>query len=149
MRPMRFERSLPADVSVLPPLRRHLSGFLAAAGVATPIVNDVALVATELVANAIAQASGTVTVEAVVDAGSAEVVVTNPPSGAELGPPDTWRVSDVGQDRGRGLAIIRALTPEITVRSDGSGTVVRCRWPSVDHEDAIESRELEQPPDGR
>jgi anti-sigma regulatory factor (Ser/Thr protein kinase) len=133
------------DMAALPVARHAAAEWLVDRRVGAGLRDDVLLVLTELVANAVALAAGPVTVAMSVGDDGLRLLVTNPPADSTLPPPDTWEDPGPEGDRGRGLAIVRRLCPMVTVSASLGGTEVECRWPSAGGEDLVETGEAEQP----
>jgi signal transduction histidine kinase/CheY-like chemotaxis protein len=121
--PREFVLQLPADAARLSVLRRRLEDFLTAHGVPEADVFDLTVAVSEAAANAIEHpidpAEPVITIEASLDDGA--VVVTVRDTGS-------WRPSTGAGFRGRGLALIGALSELSVARSD-SGTSVTLRRP--------------------
>ncbi|MEU4241575.1 SpoIIE family protein phosphatase [Actinoplanes sp. NPDC026619] len=121
--PREFVLRLPADPNRLSVLRRRLDDFLTGHGVPEADVFDLTVAVSEAAANAIEHpidpAEPQITIEAAID--DHAVVVSVHDSGR-------WRPSSSGGFRGRGLALIGALTELSVARSDG-GTSVTLRRP--------------------
>lgn len=114
-----FRFTLPPDVAVLSSLRHSLSRWLDEAGVGDPPRADVVLATHEAAANAIehAGASGSVDVEATVGGGGVLV---------EIKDHGRWKPSGVQDvERGRGLALMRALVSDVVIDTDTNGTTLR------------------------
>jgi serine/threonine-protein kinase RsbW len=117
-------RARPADVS---DARHAVATFLAARGVSSMVVDDMELVTSELVTNAIVHGRrGSIGVE--VDT-EGEIVVTVSNLGpAELIPPiDEWRAVSPLASSGRGLGIVRRLCDDVAVLEIDDSTVIVCR----------------------
>ncbi|OXM75088.1 MULTISPECIES: ATP-binding protein [Amycolatopsis] len=106
-------------------LRRVLLGWVRGRGLPPELAADLELAAYEAMANVVDHAypdgtHGTMTVTARHDPGAIVVCVA-----------DTGRWRDGLSDplRGRGLPLIRALAPEVTVTSTSTGTTVTMTWP--------------------
>lgn len=107
--------------------RDFIRGVLRDDAVAPGIIDDVTLVVSELVTNAVGHGSGgpvTVRIETAPD----EVVCVVRSTGGPLPDPATWRFPGVSGRTGRGLAIVRALADAVEVEVDGSSVVLRCRF---------------------
>ncbi|MEU8611186.1 SpoIIE family protein phosphatase, partial [Actinoplanes sp. NPDC048791] len=119
--PRKFELRLPADPTRLSVLRRRLEDFLTAHAVPDNDVFDLTVAISEAAANAIEHpvepAEPVITVEVSVDEGS--VLATVRDTG-------NWRPAGDAGFRGRGLALIGALS-ELSVARTGSGTAVTLR----------------------
>ncbi len=121
--PREFVLQLPADATRLSVLRRRLEDFLTAHGVPDNDIFDLTVAVSEAAANAIEHpidpAEPVITIEASLADGA--VVVTVRDTGS-------WRPSTGAGFRGRGLALIGALS-ELSVVRSGSGTSVTLRRP--------------------
>ena len=112
-----FGRELPADLRQLSAVRRELAAWLAAQGADEDTRQDLVLAASEAAANAAEHGSGgrpeaRVRVRASVEAGDVVLAVHDD------GP---WRPPVASPERGRGLAIIRALVGDLQVDQGGPG----------------------------
>jgi anti-sigma regulatory factor (Ser/Thr protein kinase) len=116
---------LPADPTRLSVLRRRLEDFLTGNGVPEGDIFDLTVAVSEAAANAIEHpvdpAEPTITVEA--SLADEAVLVTVRDTGS-------WRPAVSGGFRGRGLALIGALTELSVVRGD-EGTAVTLRRPII------------------
>ncbi|BCJ42405.1 hypothetical protein GCM10010168_08530 [Actinoplanes ianthinogenes] len=121
--PREFVMRLPADPNRLSVLRKRLEDFLAAHGVPEPDVFDLTVAVSEAAANAIEHpidpVEPVITVETSVEADT--IVVTVRDTGR-------WRPATDAGFRGRGLALIGALT-ELAVHRSPTGTAVTLRRP--------------------
>ena len=91
---------------------------------ATPTLDEVVLVTSELVTNAVRAQAQTVTVDVFVDKERIDLVVSDDAGG--------WpAVRHVGSDAlgGRGLAIVEQLAETWTTRPHGAGKAVTASWP--------------------
>ena len=118
-----FAVRLPAEPTRLSLLRRRLEDFLTGHGVAEADVFDVTVAVSEAAANAIEHpvepAEPVITVEASIEDDAVLVTVRDTGS---------WRPAAEGGYRGRGLALIGALT-ELSVARGPGGTAVTLRRP--------------------
>lgn len=117
---------LAPDFEVLAALRADLRAWLGRDGISDEIVDDLLLVATELATNAIEATpeEGEVWLEAVDDERSIRLRVANDRAADAV---DVQAAPlDVGslQERGRGLAIVRALVDTLSLTSAEGRTVV-------------------------
>jgi anti-sigma regulatory factor (Ser/Thr protein kinase) len=121
--PREFVLRLPADPTRLSVLRRRLEDFLAAHGVGENDVFDITVAVSEAAANAIehpiAPAEPVITIEASVDDDAVTITVKDT---------GTWRPATSAGFRGRGLALIGALS-ELSVARSELGTAVTLRRP--------------------
>ncbi|WP_034214704.1 SpoIIE family protein phosphatase [Actinoplanes subtropicus] len=121
--PREFVLRLPADATRLSVLRRRLADFLTGHGVPEADVFDLTVAVSEAAANAIEHPvdplEDLITVEASIEDDA--VLVTVRDTG-------TWRPVAEGGFRGRGLALIGALT-ELSVSRGPEGTAVTLRRP--------------------
>ncbi|MBU2662235.1 SpoIIE family protein phosphatase [Actinoplanes bogorensis] len=121
--PRDFVLRLPADPGQLSVLRRRLDDFLTAHAVPEADAFDLSIAVSEAAANAIEHpiepAEPVITVEASLADDAVTVVVRDTGS---------WRPSQSGGFRGRGLALIGALSELAVLRSD-EGTSVTVRRP--------------------
>jgi anti-sigma regulatory factor (Ser/Thr protein kinase)/DNA-binding transcriptional ArsR family regulator len=121
--PREFVMRLPADPTRLSVLRKRLEDFLTAHAVPQPDLFDLTVAVSEAAANAIEHplepAEPWITVEASMRADA--IVVTVRDSGR-------WRPATDAGFRGRGLALIGALT-ELSVHRSPDGTAVTLRRP--------------------
>jgi len=121
--PREFVLRLAADPTRLSVLRRRLDDFLTGHGVPEPDVFDLTVAVSEAAANAIEHPvdplEELITVEATIEEGTVLVTVRDTGS---------WRPVAEGGFRGRGLALIGALT-ELSVARGPEGTAVTLRRP--------------------
>jgi serine/threonine-protein kinase RsbW len=123
----RFATSFPAAPKEIPTLRHSLEVWLVQMGVEVDRRRDLVLAVSEAAANSAEHAYrfdgvGMVHVEVRCDeSGSLYASV------ADAG---TWRAPSGAPERGRGTQIIRALVDDISIESDGGGTIVRMRLPA-------------------
>lgn len=110
----RFSLPLAADLGEVPDARRFVAEALRGFAIAESVLADVVLAASELVTNAVEHGRGIVEVEVAEERGVIRVSVSNDGS-ADLGPVSTWSPPAAGEVRGRGLAIVRALSDDVTV----------------------------------
>jgi anti-sigma regulatory factor (Ser/Thr protein kinase) len=117
-------RARPADVSQA---RHAVAGYLAAHGVSSIVVDDMELVTSELVTNAVVHGRhGAIGVE--VDAESEIVVTVSNLGPAQAIPPiDDWQAASPLAPSGRGLGIVRRLCDDVAVLEIDDTTVVVCR----------------------
>lgn len=118
-----LEVIFPARAEDIAPARLALRHWLSAAGVSGQQSCDLLLAAGEAMANAVEHAHR--------DAPGGPVVVCGRLTGTtlEISVTDTgrWKDPDTPPDRrrGRGIALMRALTEDVAIETDGTGTTVR------------------------
>ncbi|MCE5288713.1 MAG: SpoIIE family protein phosphatase [Nocardiaceae bacterium] len=122
--PLPLALDLAATPDSLATIRQELSKWLRLGGVETAKISDIVLAVAEAATNAIEHAyrnvdSGRVDIKASVE--NHDVVIVTRDAGSWQPP-----AADSGQ-RGRGISLIRALTDETDISSDGDGTVVTMR----------------------
>jgi PAS domain S-box-containing protein len=112
-----------AEPRTLSRVRRSLHRWLTVNGIARPVSEEIVLASTEAVTNSIRHAYGPargwVEIKARIDDGHVDVEVRDG---------GRWRPLR-GSDGGRGLGMIHACMPEVTIERAGSGTTVRMRRP--------------------
>jgi anti-sigma regulatory factor (Ser/Thr protein kinase) len=116
---------VPAVAERLAEIRRQLAGWLEPIGVSSSLVSDVVLVVNEACTNCIEHAyrgieAGPMCVEANLVHG--QIVVDISDNGVWQPPP-----SQPGT-RGRGVAIMRAVSAEVDVQTSTEGTTVRMKF---------------------
>lgn len=126
-----IELQLRADRGEISTARHAVAGHLVGLGLPQPLVDDLELVTSELVTNAIihpkpVQKADAVRVRvAVTD--DVEMSVSNVGSAASIPPVEAWQPADPGAISGRGLGIVRRLCDEVAVDQRGDLAVVSCR----------------------
>jgi anti-sigma regulatory factor (Ser/Thr protein kinase) len=119
-------RRVPDQVA---PTRHALVAFLVEHGVPSTIVDDLELIASELVTNAIVHPDdgGGHPVRVEVETSDTIVVaVSNVGSAAAIPPVDEWVPAPPLAVSGRGLGIVRRLSDAVSVEQRGELTVVTC-----------------------
>jgi anti-sigma regulatory factor (Ser/Thr protein kinase) len=123
---MYHSTTLPPELGSVPVARHWSREVCIGAGVAAVMIDDVALIVTELVTNAIIHARSYVTLDLAIDmseGGDARVRVSVADEDSRtpsLEPPDTGALG------GRGLAIVRALVDQFGVEPSDIGKSVWC-----------------------
>jgi serine/threonine-protein kinase RsbW len=118
-----FNHSFPASTSELAGLRDRMRGWLEENGVSEEVERGVVLAVSEAAANAVEHGYGCN------GTGLVSVTARHEQAGLEITVRDEgeWREPRRDTDRGRGLAIIRAIVDEMSIgRTDGA-TVMRMR----------------------
>jgi serine/threonine-protein kinase RsbW len=118
-----FSHSFPASTSELAGLRDRMRGWLEQNGVSEDVERSVVLAVSEAAANAVEHGYGCDGM------GLVSVTARREPAGLEITVRDEgeWREPRQDTDRGRGLAIIRAIVDEMSIgRTDGA-TVMHMR----------------------
>jgi anti-sigma regulatory factor (Ser/Thr protein kinase) len=117
-------RARPADVSQA---RHAVVDYLGARGVSSIVVDDMELVTSELVTNAMVHGRrGSIGVE--VDAEDEVIVTVSNTGPAQAIPPiEEWRAASPVAPSGRGLGIVRRLCDDVAVLEMDDTTVVVCR----------------------
>ncbi len=118
----RLSCTLPAEPDSLPLLRRRLGGFLGAAGASELERYEITLTVCEAAANAIEHAYGPGDAQFEVEV-EVEVAVRGGRVIASVRDEGSWRERR-GDQRGRGLDIMRGLMDNVDVAADREGTVV-------------------------
>ena len=127
----RIELAVPPRASAVGAARRAVVDHLVAHGVASTVVDDLELVTSELVTNAIVHprpADHDADVDIHVDV-SDEIClpVANVGSAASIPPIEAWLPAAPGDMSGRGLGIVRRLCDAVVVEQRGDRAVVVCR----------------------
>jgi len=120
--PPPFHLHLPAAVTSIPRARHRLRSWLQAAAIDNDVAGDLLLAVGEAVTNAVEHASDDVAhhVELTITAHLADSLIT-----ITVGDTGRWRpASTAPSDRGRGIALMRALVDHLTVTPTSSGTTV-------------------------
>ena len=129
--PSRSQRDLPSNADAPRVARRFVRDALVRLRAPEELTRDFELAVSELIANLVEYGDGddiTVCIDADERQWTMEVrggrVI--PPA---LRDPTAWHVSDVDQDRGRGLGIVRAVIDAIRVERQDGVVVVHCQVP--------------------
>jgi anti-sigma regulatory factor (Ser/Thr protein kinase) len=129
------ERRLDLDVAVsaaaIAAARHAVVDHLARRGVPSTVVDDMELVTSELVTNAIVHArptSGRPVVQLSLElSDTIELVVVNNGSVDAIPPVDDWGPAPPHSPSRRGLGIVRRLCDAVVVEQAGERAVIRCR----------------------
>jgi anti-sigma regulatory factor (Ser/Thr protein kinase) len=108
--------------------RRAVASFLSASAVPSVVVDDIELVTSELVTNAVVHpVPSDHPIRICVSVGAAVMleVAHHGPSTA-LPPVETWQMAAPAEPSGRGLGIVRRLCDEVQVSQEGGWAVVAC-----------------------
>jgi anti-sigma regulatory factor (Ser/Thr protein kinase) len=99
---------------------------------AGPVLDDVALVVSELLTNALQHSAPTSDIGVDVRTGDGRFAVTvENLVGADRPPPaQTWRMADPDSPSGRGLGVVRGLAPEVAVAEDDHRVAITVSWPT-------------------
>jgi len=107
--------------------RGAVASFLVAHRVSSSLVDDMQLVTSELVTNAVLHGRpGPIAVELNVD-GDICLRVTNEGPVSLVPPVGDWRVADPPQRSGRGLGLVRRLSDDVDVGGDADRSIVTVR----------------------
>jgi anti-sigma regulatory factor (Ser/Thr protein kinase)/putative methionine-R-sulfoxide reductase with GAF domain len=119
--PAVLELELPGSSAMLAPLRRTLARWLGEQDLDGEVASEITIAVTEAAANAVEHAYGP-------SRGKFKVHAENTDGGIEVRVSDQgrWR-SPRGQNRGRGLRIIKAAMTSLDVRTDHDGTEIIMR----------------------
>jgi anti-sigma regulatory factor (Ser/Thr protein kinase) len=124
-----LELHVPARTESVAAARHAVAQHLARASVPSIVIDDLELVTSELVTNAIVHPRppvATVQVRVVV-ADDIEMQVAHRGAAAALPPIDAWQPVPATALRGRGLGIVRRLCDDVHVAQDGERVVITCR----------------------
>jgi len=123
---------VPARADAVSIARHAVAQHLARAGVPSTIIDDIELVASELVTNAIIHPRPPVaSVQLRVDLGDViEIRVSNAGMVAAIPPVAAWHPAPAAALSGRRLGIVRRLCDEVTLEQVGERAVITC-WRSV------------------
>ncbi|MDP9418241.1 MAG: ATP-binding protein, partial [Actinomycetota bacterium] len=118
----RAEWRLRPDAHAVADVRKQITAWLAGHGLSA---DDVGLVATELLANAVQAARSSVMLDARVRGRWVSLEVSDDGHGAVL-PDAGYAVATAEDEQGRGLFLVHALATGIEVRTTTRGTTIRC-----------------------
>jgi anti-sigma regulatory factor (Ser/Thr protein kinase) len=121
-----LDRDYEGEATTLRVARRDVLAWLAARGVDEATKQRAALIVSELATNALQASPGqTYTVQvAFVDDHHATISVRNHTSGGHPPAREHWQLADRSSLRGRGLAIVKSLSEDVTVDTDHGAVVV-------------------------
>ena len=126
-----IDLTVPVRSDAVAAMRHAVAAHLSRRGVPSTVVDDMELVASELVTNAIVHARpshGDVGVQVSVDlSDTIELVVANQGSVGAIPPVEEWQPAPPWSPSRRGLGIVRRLCDTITVEQSGERAVIRCR----------------------
>jgi len=96
------------------------------------VLDDIALVVSELLTNALRHSSTTsdITVDVSSGAGRFVVTVENLVSALRPPPAHAWRLAEPAAPSGRGLGIVRGLAPEVAVAEVDDSVAISVSWPT-------------------
>ena len=117
-------RARAADVAQA---RHAVAAFLTDRGVSSTVVDDIELITSELVTNAVVHGRhGSIGVEVDTE-GEIVVTVSNLGPANAIPPIEEWRAASPLAPSGRGLGIVRRLCDDVAVLEIDDATVVVCR----------------------
>ena len=126
-----LDLDVPVCTEAVADVRHAVVKHLLERGVPSTIVDDLELVASELVPNAIIHPrprAGSAAVQLRVRVDEAiELTVSNEGSGVLIPPVEEWQPVPPRAPSGRGLGIVRRLCDAVTVERSGSRAVITCR----------------------
>lgn len=126
----RLVLDVPSRAEEVAVARHAVATFLAGRGVSSVVVDDMELVTSELVTNAIIHPLGgpsEVVHVAVAMSDAVLITVSNVGPAAAIPPIDRWQPAPPLAMSGRGLGIVRRLCDAVSVAQDGDRAVVTCR----------------------
>lgn len=125
--PMPLQVRLPAEIDAVPTARHELARWLKSADVGREVSEELALVVTELVTNAIEASPGPrahVAVQARIEPASVVLQVIDEGEGFDRAPGSPPELPTDGSVRGRGLPIVSALMDVMSIHRNGGRTAV-------------------------
>lgn len=134
--PRPFEMEFSARLDSIPLARHELGQWLRTGRVPSPICEELALVVTELVTNAVeASPSPAARVEVWARFDEEKVILRVSDEGEGFEPEiDPTALPELSTERGRGLPIVNALMDEVNVHRNTSHTVVEVARSLPNHE---------------
>ena len=119
---------VPAATSEIRSARRAVVAHLAGRAVPTVIIDDLELVTSELVTNAVAHSPPDAAVRVELEvADDVVLAVSNVGSASAIPPIEDWELAPPPPVSGRGLGIVRRLCDEVVVEQRGDRVNVVCR----------------------
>jgi anti-sigma regulatory factor (Ser/Thr protein kinase) len=125
----RLARAYEGEVSSLRAARADISEWLRTRGGDDDTVERAVLIASELATNAVHATPGmpySLLLRSI-DADHVELTISNPRSSADLPPRTSWAPQDLLKPHGRGLAIVAALSEDVSVHVDDDRVLVTAR----------------------
>jgi anti-sigma regulatory factor (Ser/Thr protein kinase) len=125
-----LELQVPVRTDAVADVRHAVVEHMTRRGVPTSVIDDIELLASELVTNAIIHprhSSGRAVSVHVAVSDVVEVVVANHGSAASIPPVDQWVPAPPSAVSGRGLGIVRRLCDDVTVEQSATRAVITCR----------------------
>lgn len=126
-----LDLDVPARSEAVAAVRHALVANLSGHGVPSTVVDDMELVTSELVTNAIVHAgpgARDALVQVCVElSDTIELVVANKGSVGAIPPVEEWQPAPPWSPSRRGLGIVRRLCDTVTVEQSGERAVIRCR----------------------
>jgi len=124
----RLRLEVPAQPSEVARVRHAVVDLLVRAGIPSTVVDDIELVVSELVSNAVVHGRpAPVSVDVGIGHGEVAVAVSNRGSPDAIPAVESWVLPAPQALSGRGLAIVRRLSDRVDVRGSGENTVVVVR----------------------
>jgi len=129
--PHQFSTTYPTSTTALPRARDELAGWLRDRGVPDDVKEELLVVASELLSNAISASTDPaqeLAVAASVDDECVTLEVTNPPA-SQFSVVDHWDYDDPLRPGGRGLIIVESLVDDLAIAppSRDRSLSVRCQ----------------------
>jgi anti-sigma regulatory factor (Ser/Thr protein kinase) len=126
------ERTFAGETSSIGHARRFVRDATAGVGdsiVRADLAGDLELAVSELVTNAVQYGlAGPVTVRVNVTDAAIEVSVRSARTSSRITDPSTWAGPLPAMRTGRGLAIVRAISDDVSVDADDDNVTVRCTF---------------------
>jgi anti-sigma regulatory factor (Ser/Thr protein kinase) len=126
-----LDLDVPVRSEAVASVRHAVVDHLAQRGVPSTVIDDIELVTSELVTNAIIHprpAAGEPAIHVhLVLTDAVEIAVANIGSAGTIPPVAEWRPAPAAAPSGRGLGIVRRLCDHVTVEQRGGRAVITCR----------------------